>query len=114
MLRPVVSDWSGGVGLVCGMKRGIFRRVRAASMTGKMTNEELFASQVDRSPNYSTSSRSFGLTMGRHHPDDLTPSTNIITRPLKVAGVRARASAYSGESYQALATSIEGNSTIER
>jgi hypothetical protein len=21
---PVVSDWSGGVGLVCGMKRGIF------------------------------------------------------------------------------------------
>ena len=23
VLRPVVSDWSGGVGLVCGMKRGI-------------------------------------------------------------------------------------------
>ena len=22
-LRPVVSDWSGGVGMVCGMKRGI-------------------------------------------------------------------------------------------
>ena len=22
-LRPAASDWSGGVGLVCGMKRGI-------------------------------------------------------------------------------------------
>jgi hypothetical protein len=42
------------------------------------------------------------------------PSIKISRRPLKAAGVRARASAYSGELYQAFAPSIEGNSTIER
>lgn len=45
---------------------------------------------------------------------DLIPSTNMSVRPLKAAGVRARASAYSGESYQAFASLIEGNSTIEK
>jgi hypothetical protein len=29
VLRPVVSDWSGGVGVVCGMKRGIIAKVWA-------------------------------------------------------------------------------------
>ena len=28
LLRPVVSVWSGGVGLVCGMKRGILSENR--------------------------------------------------------------------------------------
>jgi hypothetical protein len=27
VLRPVVSVWSGGVGLVCGIKRGISRMI---------------------------------------------------------------------------------------
>jgi len=31
--RPVVSDWSGGVGLVCGMKRGIWGTATTPSLS---------------------------------------------------------------------------------
>ena len=34
---PVASDWSGGVGLVCGMKRGIYSHHPVAKLTRAYT-----------------------------------------------------------------------------
>jgi hypothetical protein len=35
--RPVGSDWSGGVGLACGMKRGIFGQRSAHAVRVKVS-----------------------------------------------------------------------------
>jgi hypothetical protein len=35
---PVESVWSGGVGLVCGMKRGIYERIELIYSKNEMSN----------------------------------------------------------------------------
>ena len=53
VLRPVVSDWSGGVGLVCGMKCGITAKDWAfKSSLNDVTshNYDLVMSQTESTP----------------------------------------------------------------